>query len=219
MPGMHSLLAVLVLVAGLTTASHAGSPAKDSSNVDSLGASRDGVSHGRTTEARLMEHLLGMSKALPSGVVAARGAVGDLAYPRDSAETSAMGGYGLLMVTAVTRNALELPLLAVRVRTANGDLSLQRVGRRRTAVAHPEVLRLFGQYRGDELFYFPVAFTRLPCTVVVDFAANRTNLEVMRFPPPPDADGWPKDRAVPEPGTPDPEAAAALARREFGWAP
>lgn len=166
-----------------------------------------------------MGHLLGMAKALPPGKSAARGAVGDLAYPRDSAENSAMAGYGLLMVTTVTRNPKEIPLAAVRVQTPEGGLTLQRIGRRDGVVTHPEVRRLFGQYRSTELYYFPIAFTRLPCSVLVDFAANRTNLEVMKFPPAPEADGWSKGLAILEPGTPDVDAAASLAQREFDWAP
>lgn len=218
MPGMRRLLAILVLFAGLTGASPAKPPAPSPSPAVAV-PPREGVSHGRTTEAQVMEHLLEMAKALPPGKVASRGAVGDLAYPRDSAENSAMAGYALLMVTTVTRDPEELPLASVRVQMQEGSLPLQRIGRTLGPVRHPEVVRLFGPHRGAELYYLPIAFTRLPCSVQVDFAANRKNLEVMRFPPAPDADGWSKNMAILKPGAPDPVAVAALAEREFGWKP
>lgn len=164
-----------------------------------------------------MERLRDLASTLPEGADVARVAMGDVAYPKDQAENEAMAGYALLLVTSVTKDADELPLLAVKVHSPAGELPLGRAARRKANVTDAQVREAFGTHRTDELYYFPVALTRLPCRVVVDFAKNRQNFELMTFPPPPDADAFPAGLEILDPGAPDAAAATELARREFDW--
>ena len=179
--------------------------------------SAQGVAQGQTTDATVIERLRSLASTLPAGANAERAAIGDLAYPKDQAENEAMGGYGLLLVTGVSRHPDELPLGAVKVQSAAGELPLERVALRPGEVTDAEVVRAFGSHRIDELYYFPVALTRLPCKVLVDFAKNRQNFELLSFPPPPDADGFPRGLRVLDPSDPNTEAVHELAAREFGW--
>jgi hypothetical protein len=63
-----------------------------------------------------------------------------------------------------------------------------------------------------------VFLTRVPSVLVVDFAKNRTDLEVLGFPPPPNEDAFPGGiSAIVDISMPDVRAATVLAKEEFGW--
>lgn len=51
----------------------------------------------------------------------------------------------------------------------------------------------------------------------VDFAKNRKNLEMLRFPPPPDKDAMPEGIELINVGDPDMKRVKQLAEEQFEW--
>jgi len=175
---------------------------------------------GPTTEAAVVARLREVADGVPAGAVGGRIAMADVAYPRTQQENVAMGGYGLLLITAVARDKSELPLARAKARTAAGELPLGRAGQKTSAMTDEKVRAVFGEHRSDELYYLPVLLTRVPCQIVIDFAKNRQNFDVLRFPPPQQEDRFPSGISVIEDvGDPDARTATQLAREEFGWKP
>lgn len=171
-----------------------------------------------TTEDEIISRLERLASGLPNGAKLQRIAIADVAYPRTQAENIAMGGYAILLITSVVHTLDELPLARASVRNAAGELPLQRAALRRSELIDPGLGAVLGRYRTDELYYLPVFLTRVPSQLVVDFARNRTGLEVLSFPPPASADTFPASISVIDDiAIPDVGAATILAREEFGW--
>jgi hypothetical protein len=170
-----------------------------------------------TTEDEIIRRLERISSGLPKGAKLQRVAIGDVAYPRTQAENVAMGGYALLLITSIVHEPDELPLGRVTVQDVAGVLPLQRAALRRVVV-DARLGAALGTHRTDELYYIPVFLTRVPSVLVVDFARNRTGLEMLRFPPPATADAFPAGISVIDDiRIPDVDVATVLAREEYGW--
>ena len=71
----------------------------------------------------------------------------------------------------------------VSVRVGAKEIELARAAGKPSIVRDKEVQRAFGIARVDKLYYLPVSATRVSSMVVVDFAVNRTGLQVLTFPP------------------------------------
>jgi hypothetical protein len=173
---------------------------------------------GPTTDQTINLRLQAVANDLKGRGEVSRIAIGDIAYPRTQAENVELGGWGLVLVTALTRDPSELPIKRVVVRSSAGEMELQAATTRLQLNAElpPDVKSAFGAHRFDGLYYIPVAATRVECKVVIDFAANRTNFQTLQFPPPPDQDALPRDvEVIVEVGAPNPEAAQRLFREEF----
>ncbi len=107
----------------------------------------------------------------------------DVAYPQDSAEYRAMAGFALLVVTALTQKAAELPLGRVFVRSGGRDTELTSATWVRSAEASQDTLaaRVFGDDREDALYLLPIATRADTGDLMVDFAATRRGFVVQQF--------------------------------------
>src|SRR2546425_652149 len=103
----------------------------------------------------------------------------DIAYPADTGEYGRMAGYGLLLVTAISRAGDELPVRPY-LRTSRGDVPLRMVTSvvGSTQADDSIVRRVFGNNRIDALYLIPLHADALGADLLVDFAKNRQGFKL-----------------------------------------
>lgn len=118
------------------------------------------------------------------GAVSARAGFYDIAFPRDSKEFHRLNGYGLLVVTAISQDSTELPLRRVHVQGEHGQQTLQRLFSISSAVEPPNgaVAQVFGPFRADAMYLFPVHWKFKDSKLLTDFAQNRRGFQLATFP-------------------------------------
>jgi hypothetical protein len=129
---------------------------------------------------------------IPRGAIAARMALGDVAYPRSQAELDALGGFALLLVTALAHDEAELPIDGAVAKTRTAVAPLPLVASRASTVTD-DIGAVLGSHRHDAVYLLPVFATRVPMTVVISFRGGNRSLDLLRFPPPPEADPLPRE--------------------------
>jgi hypothetical protein len=112
----------------------------------------------------------------------ARIALFDMAFPADAAEYRTLGGYGLVLVVALSHVKEELPPLRVYLRIAAATIDLQQVASVCSmSPAGSEVATVLGDYLCESLYMFPV-YTRLQdADLMLDFAKNRDGFVLGHF--------------------------------------
>lgn len=132
------------------------------------------------------------------GAVAARAGFHDIAFPKDSTEFHRLNGYGLLVVTAISQDRSEIPLRRVYVQGEHGQEVLQRLSSISSAVDPPDgaVAQIFGPFRVDAMYLFPVHCRFKDSKLLTDFAQNRMGLHLATFPEriPPALKALPKEK-------------------------
>ena len=118
------------------------------------------------------------------GAVAARVGFHDIAFPKDSKEFHRLNGYGLLVVTAISQDSSEIPLRRVYVQGEHGQEVLQRLFSISSAVEPPDgaVTQIFGPFRADAMYLFPVHCRFKDSKLLTDFAQNRRGFHLATFP-------------------------------------
>ena len=150
------------------------------------------------------------------GAVAARAGFHDIAFPKDSKEFHRLNGYGLLVVTAISQDSSEVPLRRVYVQGEHGQEVLQRLFSISSAVDPSDgaVARIFGPFRVDAMYLFPVHSRFKDSKLLTDFAQNRTGFHLATFPDriPPALKALPKEKPT---SIPPLEEIRQFARREY----
>jgi TonB family protein len=115
----------------------------------------------------------------------ARIAIAEVAYPRSVAEAHSLKGNTLVLVTAMAREAVDLPITRVTIIHADRtEVDLDPVAGQTDHVgqlAHPAI-KVFGPRRFDGLYSLPLIATRAPWDVWVTFGHSRERLKVLSFP-------------------------------------
>lgn len=191
---MKRSLAILVVVM-LNIPGSGWTEAKDHFHVrERTGYSSEPVSSARIDEF-ITETALRYRKF---GAVAARGGFHDIAFPKDGKEFHRLNGYGLLVVTAVSQDSSELPLRRVYVQGEQGPEVLQRLFSISSAVEPPDgaVAQVFGPFRADAMYLFPVHWKFKDSKLLTDFAQNRRGFQLATFPEriPPALKALPKEK-------------------------
>lgn len=160
---------------------------------------RTGYSSEPVSSARIDEFILETALRYQKfGAVAARGGFHDIAFPKDSKEFHRFNGYGLLVVTAVSQDSSELPLGRVYVQGEHGPEVLQRLFSISSAVEPPDgaVAQVFGPFRADAMYLFPVHWKFKDSKLLTDFAQNRRGFQLATFPEriPPALKALPKEK-------------------------
>jgi hypothetical protein len=97
-----------------------------------------------------------------------------LEFPEGRSEYDAMKGFGLLWVTALSRDESELPLKNLRLFTHHsGIVYLNSVANFNTRETDPRIIRTMGPYRYDGVFLVPIYQETLGSKVVADFQNQR----------------------------------------------
>jgi len=119
--------------------------------------------------------------------------------PRDRAEFEALGRYALLLLTVVTQSADELPLKRVYLRFPERESPLLKLASWPREVDQTLVTyKMYGPYREDSLYLFPLSAYFRTAQVQLDLAANRSGLPLFEMPYPHGPD-WLKALQNPDP--------------------
>lgn len=127
-------------------------------------------------DKRLQERADLIAKVNPQG--ADRIVIYDLAWPKDADEFGALGRHAVLLISAVTRHAQELPIKKVSIQVGEGETALRRLWSKRSEVPAGSVRKLFGTYREDALYLLPVGPLLKGSTVFTEFALERTEFRL-----------------------------------------
>lgn len=171
-----------------------------------------------TTNGRILAKFRRALGTVPPGALPGRLVVVDIAYPSSKTEFEAMGGFTLMLLSAVAHDPNELPFKRAFLRSGQNTQDLRAVKTRQTVLpaSETQVGKVFGQHRFDALYLLPIRATRLRGDVVVDFATKRSNFRVWSFPAPNASRALPPNIDLEaEPRTPDPNAVRMMAQREF----
>lgn len=149
---------------------------------------------------------------------AARGAIVDFAWPQDEGEYKALNKNVVVLISAVSQDAKELPLRRVYVQPARGRaIELQKINSERQDVPkNSAVHAMLGPYREDSFYLAPASAMMNEGKLLVDFAINRNGFHLHELPgTPPDfvqADRRPTPSGA---AKPDPKALKAIIEREY----
>ena len=104
-------------------------------------------------------------------------------HARDIAEFDALGRYSLLILSAMTQRSEELPLKRVYLRMPDREVPLLKIASWRTEVDPTMVsYKMFGPYREDGFYLFPLCAYLRVAQLQADFATNRMSLPVVELP-------------------------------------
>jgi len=99
----------------------------------------------------------------------------DLALPADSAECDRLHGNAVILVTAVVQDSSEIPLARCYLQSEGKTLPLQAFTRFESRVSDRDlVAQVFGHYRCDAFYLFPVRLHKESTQLLVDFKSHRT---------------------------------------------
>jgi hypothetical protein len=178
------------------------------------------VSHGAVTPETIDKRLEGTAERArgisENGIP--RAALVDFSWAQDPDEYHALRKYVVVLISAVSQDAAELPLKRVYVVDAKGrKITLQKISsERRDVPKESPVHAMVGPYREDSFYLAPAKAMMNEGALTIDFAVRRTGFHAYELPgTPPDfiqADPNP----VPAPGAkPDPKALKTLLEREY----
>lgn len=142
----------------------------------------------------------------------------DIAYPADPEELAALRGHAVMLVSALSQQAAELPPRRVygAFEGRRIELTLLTSALNR-APQSPAVAKVLGAARWDALYLVPVYLVRDGATIEMDFAKNREGFVLGKFATADRAQlGFPDYAFAALPtARPEPPAVNALAAREF----
>lgn len=142
----------------------------------------------------------------------------DFAWPQDEDEYKTLNKHVIVLVSAVSRDAKELPLKRVYIRDKwNHETVLERLSsERRDVAANSLTYSAIGAHREDSFYLAPAGLMKGEGKVAADFTAGRSGFQLYELP------GTPPDfieadrRAMPAKGKkPDPKALKAMIEREY----
>jgi hypothetical protein len=167
------------------------------------------------TIAQRLESIAARAPKVPGGVP--RAAIIDFSWPQHAAEYKALGKFIIVFVSAVSREADELPLKRVYVESNGREITLEKIASVRSDVPRTSPVHdVLGPNREDAFYLAPAGVMMRKGLVLVDFAARRSGFRLYELPgTPPDfvrADRTP----MPVPGAkPDANALNAMIEREY----
>ena len=98
----------------------------------------------------------------------------DIAYPATQTELEATGGYGILLITALSQDLSELPPKRVVVSSHGNEHVLEQLHSTAVIESHSSsVAKVLGEHRWDGLYLYPLILVEDGAVLKMDFAANR----------------------------------------------
>lgn len=135
-----------------------------------------------TVPASMNEQIEQAAEEYQSDAPVPRIALTDMAFPSDPEEYTALDGYGVLLVFAVTQENDELPPKRVYVRINDKEVNLKLFASGFEKYSGNKLVnRVFGEYRWDGLYFFPVYFAKSAQTLVIDFAKDRDGFVLQKL--------------------------------------
>lgn len=154
-------------------------------------------------------------KASPNG--GARGAIVDFAWAQDADEYRALGKYVVVLISAVSQDAAELPLKRVYVQAKGREVELLRIGSERREVPQDSpVHAMLGPFREDSFYLAPAGVMMREGILLVDFAVRRSGFRLYELPgAPPDFVTRDRNPMPAANARPEPAALKAIIAREY----
>jgi hypothetical protein len=172
-------LAGLLLAATVTTPVPAPVPAPDTP-VEHIVHDDSNYEGGVTVasfDARVEGHAKGTLVRYPEGAL--RGVEYDIVFPRNYSEYVAFGKYAILLLSASTRDAAELPIADAYVQGTTGPVEFHRIGgTARQNAPETAMAQAYGAFREDAFFLVPIADLYKDSLIYCDFKANRLGFSV-----------------------------------------
>jgi hypothetical protein len=142
--------------------------------------------------ARLDQAIEDFARGIPAGVTADRFAAFAVQMPADEAEYKALNKHALLLVIAISKDTSELPPKRVYLEQDAGTLTLPLISslRMKTGiikgpnVGPPPASYRFGRNSSWSWCLIPTSAWRKPGTLLIDFAENRKEFILGKFPQP-----------------------------------
>lgn len=104
------------------------------------------------------------------GYAIPRAAFYDIALPQDSSEFEAMSGFGLIVLTVIVQDSLDVKPQQVYLLDGERRYELALLAAVGSPTSDSASLDTFGPWRSDAVYLVPVA--QLPAHLVVDFAGR-----------------------------------------------
>lgn len=108
-------------------------------------------------------------------------AISDLALPADQTEYERTGGYGVLLVSAISQEEDELPPKRITARIGTEIIELKLIASSSSNVNNASVANVFGLHRWDGLYAMPAYFIEDNAVLEMDFAKNRVGFVFEQF--------------------------------------
>ena len=106
-----------------------------------------------------------------------------ISHADDDAEFDALAHYSLLILTVVTQTAQELPVRRVYTRLPDREIPVLKLASWRRDVDQTLVTyKMYGPYREDGLYLFPLGAYLRTAQIQMDLATNRSGLPVLELP-------------------------------------
>ena len=118
-----------------------------------------------------------------AGAALSRIAEFDVTFPIDATEYKNFGKYGVILVSALSHDASELPLARVYVQVGGSTVELQRVVSIRRELGPNSIAGAeYGRYREDAFYLLPVGALLGDFTLLADFAVHRSGFVLTKGP-------------------------------------
>lgn len=106
----------------------------------------------------------------------------DIAFPSSESEFKSTGGYGVLLLTALSQDQSELPPKRLYVSWRGEEHVLDQIYSTTSRPPHSsKVAEVLGTNRWDGLYLFPVHLMDDGAVLTIDFATNRKGFVFGRF--------------------------------------
>jgi len=138
---------------------------------------------GRPVSCRSMTDRLNKAAAIYAkmGQVSRIG-VYDFAFAVTLEEYAKLNSYGVIMISAQTRDENELPIKSAYFKTGDKKYRLTWLFSKPVSTFGDAAERLFGKNREDIFYLIPYAFTRMRGGVYIDWNRHRDGFVVAKFP-------------------------------------
>jgi hypothetical protein len=145
-----------------------------------------------------------------AGEVVERLGLWDIAFPSNPEEAVALMGLTVVMITATTQIAEELPPKRIYTNCGSEDFEL-RVLVSRVIPFDASWSGIIGRTRYDGFYVLPLQHVRPGCKLLIDWAINRTGQVISEF----DDEVPPDVPVLPPIGAPDEDLVWAVLEREY----
>ena len=107
----------------------------------------------------------------------------DSALPRDAGEYAQLGGFGIVLIEALSHDATELPIKRAYLRSGGKEIPLHELYSLQTETHEGSVARtVFGQFREYAFFLVPMGPAMGEHVLLCDFAGHRSGFVVDNAP-------------------------------------
>jgi len=111
-----------------------------------------------------------------------RVALYDIAYPADSEEFKQMGGFGVVLVVCQSQKSSELPPKRLFIRSGVEEVELDLLTCANSESAPDSLVRtVFGPYRWEGIYLFPLRAQSIGAELVMDYQVNRKGFVLTKF--------------------------------------